>query len=223
MIQMNVFEKNKLSMHSLSSRSAVEERNKSYSNIVHVQCIMVHIFQKAQVALNKNAHNLQHHFGAQFFMLFHMVWFILFGVLGQETTFSLVEVLQQPIRNFHFKVFRAITWNKMDRIMWKSLKNCVQKWCRSLCAFLYETTCAFGKMWGTNFARNFFLQNQSNKLFLLLVSMHTFTLTSYWILVTLILFCSSLLRSSFVENSKVSHEEHLQCKNKSVLLVYKLF
>ena len=84
MIQMNVFEKNKLSMHSLSSRSAVEERNKSYSNIVHVQCIMVHIFQKAQVALNKNAHNLQHHFGAQFFMLFHMVWFILYGVLGQN-------------------------------------------------------------------------------------------------------------------------------------------
>ena len=32
-----------------------------------------HIFQKAQVTLNKNAHNLQHHFGAQFFMLFHMV------------------------------------------------------------------------------------------------------------------------------------------------------
>ena len=32
-----------------------------------------HIFQKAQVTLNKNAHNLQHHFGAQFFMVFHMV------------------------------------------------------------------------------------------------------------------------------------------------------
>ena len=55
--------------------------------------MMDHIFQKAQVTLNKNARNLQHHFGAQFFMLFHMVWFILFGVLGQETTFSLVEVL----------------------------------------------------------------------------------------------------------------------------------
>ena len=105
-----------------------------------------HIFQKAQVTLNKNAHNLQHHFGAQFFMLFHMVWFILFGVLGQETTFSLVEVLQQPIRNFHFKVFRANTWNKMDHTMWKSMKNCAQKWCRSLCAFLFEATCAFGKM-----------------------------------------------------------------------------
>ena len=32
-----------------------------------------HIFQKAQVTLNKNAHNLQHHFWAQFFMLFHMM------------------------------------------------------------------------------------------------------------------------------------------------------
>ena len=106
-----------------------------------------HIFQKAQVTLNKNAHNLQHHFGAQFFMLFHMVWFILFGVLGRETTFSLVEVLQQPIRNFHFKVFRANTRSKMDHIMWKSMKNWAQKWCRSLCAFLFEATCAFRKMW----------------------------------------------------------------------------
>ena len=79
--------------------------------------VILHIFQKAQVTLNKNAHKLQHHFGAQFFMLFHMVCFILSGVLGQETTFSLVEVLQQPIRNFHFKVFRANTRNKMDHIM----------------------------------------------------------------------------------------------------------
>ena len=105
-----------------------------------------HVFQKAQVTLNKNAYNFQHHFGAQFFKLFHMVWFILFGVLGRETTFSLVEVLQQPIRNFHFKVFRANTRNKMDHIMWKSMKNCAQKWCRSLCAFLFEATYAFGKM-----------------------------------------------------------------------------
>ena len=34
--------------------------------------IYAYIFQKAQVTLNKNAHNLQYHFGAQFFMLFHM-------------------------------------------------------------------------------------------------------------------------------------------------------
>ena len=79
-------------------------------------------------------------------MLFHMVWSILFGVLGQETTFSLFEVLQQPIKNFHFKVFRANMRRKMDHIMWKSMKNWAQKWCRSLCAFLFEATCAFGKM-----------------------------------------------------------------------------
>ena len=48
-----------------------------------------HIFQKSQVTYNKNAHNLQHHFGAQFFMLFHMVWFILFRVLGRENHFLL--------------------------------------------------------------------------------------------------------------------------------------
>ena len=80
-------------------------------------------------------------------MFFHMVWFILFGVLGWETSFSLVEVLQQPIRNFHHKVFRANTRSKMDHIMWKSMKNWAQKWCRSLCAFLFQATCAFGKMW----------------------------------------------------------------------------
>ena len=95
---------------------------------------------------HKNAHNFQHHFWAQFFMLFHLVWFILFGVLGQETTFSLVEILQQPIRNFQLKIFRANTWNKMDHIMWKSMKNCAQKWYRSFCAFLFEATRAFGKM-----------------------------------------------------------------------------
>ena len=75
------------------------------------------------------------------------MWSILFRVLGRETTFSLVEVLQQPIRYFHLKVLRANMRNKMDHIMWKSMKNCAQKWCRSLCAFLFEATCAFGKMW----------------------------------------------------------------------------
>ena len=106
-----------------------------------------HIFLKAQVAVHKNAHNFRHHFWAQFFMLFCMVWSILFGVLGQETTFSLVEILEQPIRNFHFKVFKANTPNKMDHTMWKSMKNCARKWCRRLCAFLLAATWAFGKMW----------------------------------------------------------------------------
>jgi len=32
-----------------------------------------------------------------------------------QTTFSLVNILPQPIRNFHFKVFKANTANKIDR------------------------------------------------------------------------------------------------------------
>ena len=45
----------------------------------------VHIFPKAQVASNKNAHKLLHHFCAQFFMLIRMVWSILFRVLALKT------------------------------------------------------------------------------------------------------------------------------------------
>ena len=82
-----------------------------------------HIFPKSQVTSNKNAHNLQHYFGAQVFMLYHMVGFILFGVLGQETTLSLVKILQHPIRNFHFNVFRANARNKMGHTMWNSMKT----------------------------------------------------------------------------------------------------
>ena len=39
-------------------------------DLVHFE---LHIPQKAQVTLNKNAHNLQHHLGAQYFMHFHIV------------------------------------------------------------------------------------------------------------------------------------------------------
>ena len=53
-----------------------------------------HIFPKPQVTSNKNAHNFRHHFQAQFLMLFHLPWSILFGVLAWETAFSLVEILQ---------------------------------------------------------------------------------------------------------------------------------
>ena len=77
-------------------------------------------------------------------MLFHLAWSILFGVLAWETTFLLVEILQQPIKNFHFKVFKANTPNKMDHTMWKGMKNFAGKWCRKLCAFLFEATWAFG-------------------------------------------------------------------------------
>ena len=88
---------------------------------------MIHIFPKAQVTWNKKVHNFWHHFRAQFFVLLHLAWSILFGVLAWETAFSLVEILQQPIKNFHFKVFKANTPNKMCHTMSKSMKNFVPK------------------------------------------------------------------------------------------------
>ena len=39
------------------------------------------------------------------------------------------------------------TPNKMNHTKWKSMKNCAQKWCQKLCAFLFEVTCDFGKLW----------------------------------------------------------------------------
>ena len=45
----------------------------------------LHIFPKAQVASNKNAHKLRHHCWAQFIMLFHMMWSILFRELALKT------------------------------------------------------------------------------------------------------------------------------------------
>ena len=35
----------------------------------------------------------------------------------------------------------------MNQTKWKSMKNCAQKWCQKLCAFLFEVTCDFWKMW----------------------------------------------------------------------------
>ena len=60
--------------------------------------ITLHIFPKAQVASNKNAHKLRHHFWAKFFMLFHMVRPILFRVLALKT-FRL-EVSDWLLQNF---------------------------------------------------------------------------------------------------------------------------
>ena len=56
-----------------------------YSYPVAIKPQALHNFPKAQVAANKNANNVQHHFLAQFFMLFHMVRSILFGVLALQT------------------------------------------------------------------------------------------------------------------------------------------
>ena len=47
-------------------------------------------------------------------MLFHLAWSISFGVLAWETTFLLVEIFQEPITNFHFKVFQANTHSEQN-------------------------------------------------------------------------------------------------------------
>ena len=60
------------------------------------------IFPKAQLFANKNAYDFLHLFRA-----FTLTGVIHFGVVGQETTFLLIEILQQPITNYHFKVFKA--------------------------------------------------------------------------------------------------------------------
>ena len=94
----------------------------------------------------QEGHNFWHHSWAKFFMLFHMAWLILFVFLFQETTFLLVDILQKPIRNFHLKVIGANARNKMDHAVRKSMKHSAWKRSEKLCAFLYEATCAFGKM-----------------------------------------------------------------------------
>ena len=131
-----------------SKDDAMRTNFQDNGNEIRGRCldVLCHIFQKTQAISNKNSLSFWHHFQAQFLMLFHLVCFILFRVLARETTFSLVEILQQPIKNFHFKVCKANTPNKMDHTMWKSMKNCAGKWCQKLCAFLFDATWAFGKM-----------------------------------------------------------------------------
>ena len=46
---------------------------------------MGHIFQKAQVTSNKMEPKKRHHFLAQFFMAFLVVWFVLFRLLAFGT------------------------------------------------------------------------------------------------------------------------------------------
>ena len=110
------------------------------------ECFIVHIFPKAQVASNKNAHKLWHHFWAQFFMLFHIVWSILFRVLALKTLKWKFLIGCWRISTNEKVVSRPNTPNKMNHTKWKSMKNCAQKWCQKLCAFLLEVTCDFWKM-----------------------------------------------------------------------------
>ena len=93
----------------------------------------------AQVTSHKNAPipNLGTVFNALSLGVIHFV----------RSVISLVDILQQPIRNFHFKVFKANTPNQMDHTMWKSMTNCAQKRWQKLCAIMFAVTWAFGKMW----------------------------------------------------------------------------
>ena len=47
--------------------------------------VAFHIFQKAQVTSNKMEPKKRHHFLAQFFMAFLVVWFVLFRLLAFGT------------------------------------------------------------------------------------------------------------------------------------------
>ena len=69
---------------------------------------------------------------AQFLMLFHLTLSVLLRMLAWETLLShshWMKFLKKPDRNFHFKVFKANTMNKMDHTIRKRMKNCAQKWC----------------------------------------------------------------------------------------------
>jgi len=74
----------------------------------------LHTFSKAQVTSNKKHTTsgtiFRHGFNALSICVIHFAQSV-------QTTFSLVNILQQAIRNFHFKVFKANTANKMDRTM----------------------------------------------------------------------------------------------------------
>ena len=109
-----------------------------------------HIFPKAQVASNKNAHNFIHHIQALFFMLFHMMRSILFGMLALKTMKWKYVIGSWEILTNRKVVSQANTPNKMDHAKWKSIKKSARKWCWKLCAFLFEVTCDFGKLWVTN-------------------------------------------------------------------------
>ena len=81
-------------------------------------------------------------FREKFFMLFHMVWSILFGVLALKTLKWKFLIGCWRISTNEKVVSQANTPNKMDHTKWKSIENCAWKWSRKLCAFLFEVTWA---------------------------------------------------------------------------------
>ena len=106
-----------------------------------------YISPNVKMNLNKNVHKFWHHFQAQFFMPLHMMLFILFGELAQETTFWRVEILLQlTYRKLLYIRGLKGTPNNGVHTMWKSTKNCARKWSHKLWTFLFQVTFRFRKM-----------------------------------------------------------------------------
>lgn len=96
----------------------------------------------AEVKSNKTVHNFWKHFLSLFFSIrkpCYMVWFILFILFALIDSWSILTSQ---------KVFSgAITQSQMDHTMQKGMANCDRRWRQKLCSFLFEVTCAFGKIW----------------------------------------------------------------------------
>ena len=75
----------------------------------------------------------------------------------------MVEILEQPIRNFHFKVFKANTPNKVDPTLWKSMKKFGLKMVSDIVCIFFAATWAFWKMWvDLEFYLKWLYRKQSN-------------------------------------------------------------
>ena len=76
-------------------------------------------------------------------MIFYMVWSILFRVLALKTLKwkYLIGCWRTSTNE------KVVSWpnnpSKMNHTMWKSMKNCVPKWCCKLCAFLFRSLVPF--------------------------------------------------------------------------------
>ena len=77
-------------------------------------------------------------FMAQFLMLFHMMWSILFRMFCPKFLIGCLRTLTNE---------KVVSWpntpNKMNHTMWKSMKSCAHKWCCKLCAILFRSLVPF--------------------------------------------------------------------------------
>ena len=95
-------------------------------------------FQRLKWPQNKNALNFQHYFQAQFFILFHMIWSILFGVLALKTLKWKYLIGCLRISTNDKVVFQANTPNKIDNTKWGSiLKLCPKMVSKVVCIFVW--------------------------------------------------------------------------------------